>query len=78
MREWSRPVLEGVGVTVTHGSPWCHDSFVPILFAGHRVTPQRVSRRVHAVDVALTLSNVVRTPPRSGASGKVLLQVLGQ
>jgi predicted AlkP superfamily pyrophosphatase or phosphodiesterase len=76
--EWFINDMDGLSVTVTHGSPWRYDSFVPILFAGHGVEPRRVSRRVHTVDVALTLSAVARTRPPSGAAGEVLLEVLGQ
>ena len=38
----------------------------------------RVSRRVHTVDVAITLATVAHTRPPSGAAGEVLLEVLGQ
>jgi arylsulfatase A-like enzyme len=63
---------------VVHGSPWPYDTFVPIIFAGHKLKPQTVSRRVHTVDVASTLANIVGAKPPSGASGEVLLEVLGQ
>jgi len=51
---------------------------VPIFFAGNGIKPQTVSRRVHTVDVALTLATAVGTKPPSGAAGEVLLEVLGQ
>ncbi len=70
--------MDGLSVTVTHGSPWRYDTFVPILFAGQGIEPQTVSRRVHTIDVALTLSVVAGTRPPSGATGEVLLEVLGQ
>ncbi len=70
--------MDGLSVTVTHGSPWRYDTFVPILFAGHGIEPQTVSRRVHTIDVALTLSVVAGTRPPSGSTGEVLLEVLGQ
>ena len=70
--------MDGLSVTVTHGSPWRYDTFVPILFAGYGIKPQVVSRRVHTIDVALTLSIVAGTRPPSGATGDVLLEVLGQ
>lgn len=70
--------MDGLSVTVTHGSPWRYDTFVPILFAGQGIKPQTVSRRVHTIDVALTLSIVAGTRPPSGATGKVLLEVLAQ
>jgi predicted AlkP superfamily pyrophosphatase or phosphodiesterase len=69
--------MDGLSVSVTHGSPWRYDTFVPILFAGYGIKPQKVSRRVHTTDIALTLSVVAGTRPPSGATGKVLLEVLG-
>lgn len=68
----------GVSVAVVHGSPWRYDTYVPIIFAGYHIKPQIISRRVHTVDVALTLATVVGAKPPSGASGDVLLEVLGQ
>lgn len=76
--EWFINDMDGLSVTVTHGSPWRYDTYVPIMFAGHGVVPQRVARRVHAVDVAMTLSAAAETRPPSGAAGEVLLEVLGQ
>ncbi len=76
--EWFINDMDGLSVTVTHGSPWRYDTFVPILFAGQNISPQKVSRRVHTIDVALTLSIVAGTRPPSGATGEVLLEVLGQ
>jgi predicted AlkP superfamily pyrophosphatase or phosphodiesterase len=76
--EWFIADMDGLSVSVTHGSPWRYDTFVPILFAGQGIAPQKVSRRVHTIDVALTLSIVAGTRPPSGATGEVLLEVLGQ
>jgi predicted AlkP superfamily pyrophosphatase or phosphodiesterase len=75
---WFINDLDGLSVTVVHGSPWPYDTFVPIIFAGHNLEQQTVSRKVHTVDVALTLANIVGAKPPSGASGEVLLEVLGQ
>jgi predicted AlkP superfamily pyrophosphatase or phosphodiesterase len=76
--EWFINDMDGLSVTVTHGSPWRYDTFVPILFAGEGISPDKVSRRVHTIDIALTLSVVAGTRPPSGATGEVLLEVLGQ
>ncbi|SDJ53543.1 Type I phosphodiesterase / nucleotide pyrophosphatase [Aliiruegeria lutimaris] len=75
---WFINDMDGLSVTVTHGSPWRYDTFVPILVAGYGIKPQTVSRRVHTVDVALTLATIAGTPPPSGAAGEVLLEVLGE
>jgi predicted AlkP superfamily pyrophosphatase or phosphodiesterase len=70
--------MDGLSVTVTHGSPWRYDTFVPIIFAGRGIKQQTISRRVHTVDVAITLATLLGTSPPSGAAGEVLLEVLGQ
>ena len=75
---WFINDMDGLSVTVTHGSPWRYDTFVPIIFAGNGTKPQTVSRRVHTVDVALTLATVAGTRPPSAAVGEVLLEVVGQ
>ena len=74
---WFINNLDGLSVAVVHGSPWPYDTFVPIIFAGHNIKPQTVSRRVHTIDVASTLANIVGAKPPSGASGEVLLEVPG-
>ncbi len=76
--EWFINDMDGLSVTVTHGSPWTYDTFVPIIFAGFGLEPQRVARRVHTVDVAMTLAAVAETRPPTGALGDVLLEVLGE
>jgi predicted AlkP superfamily pyrophosphatase or phosphodiesterase len=75
---WFINDLDGLSVAVVHGSPWRYDTYFPIIFAGYGVKPQIISRRVHTVDVALTLATIVGAKPPSGASGEVLLEVLGQ
>jgi predicted AlkP superfamily pyrophosphatase or phosphodiesterase len=73
---WFINDLDGISVTVVHGSPWPYDTFVPIIFAGYNLKPKTISREVHTVDVAMTLSNIVGAKPPSGASGKVLFEVI--
>ena len=75
---WFINDLDGLSAAVVHGSPWRYDTYVPIIFAGHGIKPQTVSRRVHTVDVAITLSTMIGTLPPSGAAGEVLMEVLGQ
>ena len=75
---WFINDMDGLSVTVNHGSPWRYDTYVPIVFAGYGIEPKTVSREVHTVDVAVTLSMIAGTPPPSGAVGEVLLEVLGQ
>jgi predicted AlkP superfamily pyrophosphatase or phosphodiesterase len=68
--------FDGLSAAVTHGSPWRYDTYVPVIFAGYGLEPQTVKRRIHTVDVAITLSNLVGALPPSGAAGEVLLEVL--
>ena len=68
--------FDGLTVAATHGSPWRYDTYVPIIFAGMNVKPQRVYRSVHTVDVAATLAAVVGTKPPSGASGEILQEIV--
>ncbi len=64
--------FDGLTVASTHGSPWSYDTHVPIVFAGFGLKPQVVSRRVHTVDIAPTLSTIAGVSLPSGAVGKVL------
>ena len=73
---WFINDLDGISAAVVHGSPWPYDTFVPIIFAGYNLKPQTIARRVHTVDVAPTLANIIGAKPPSGASGEVLLEVV--
>lgn len=75
---WFINGMDGLSVAAVHGSPWRYDTHVPIVFAGHRIEPLKVSRRVHTVDVAVTLAAAIGTKPPSGAAGEVLPEVLGE
>ncbi len=65
-------------VAATHGSPWRYDTFVPVIFAGTGLKPQKVYRRINTVDVATTLAALLGTKPPSGAAGQVLGEVVSQ
>jgi hypothetical protein len=64
-------------VAAMHGSPWSYDQHVPIIFAGPGIEPKRVSRRVHPIDVAPTLSALLGLSPPAAAEGRALLEVVG-
>jgi hypothetical protein len=38
-------------IAATHGAPWRYDTYVPIIFAGHRIEAQTIHRLVHPADV---------------------------
>jgi predicted AlkP superfamily pyrophosphatase or phosphodiesterase len=72
------PMGTGDVAIVNHGSPWRYDSFVPVVFAGHGLKGQRVSRPVETVDVAATLAAYMNIKPPSGSVGIPLFEVLAQ
>jgi len=61
-----------------HGSPWSYDTHVPIIFVGSGIDAIRVSRRVHPIDVAPTLSALLNISPPAAAEGSVLIEVVDQ
>ena len=68
--------FDGLTVTSVHGSPWNYDSFVPVVFAGGKLTARRVYRPIETVDVAPTLAAIVGAKPPSGSRGAPLPEVL--
>jgi len=75
---WFINDFDGLIVTCTHGSPWKYDTFVPIMFAGSKVSAKHIYRRVHTVDIAPTLSRYIGAKPPSGSAGYVLEEVFHQ
>ncbi len=65
-------------VAATHGSPWRYDTYVPIIFAGMEIPAQRITRMVHTVDIAPTLSLIVGAKPPTGSFGPPLTEVIRQ
>ncbi len=64
------------GLAAIHGSPWPYDTYVPISFAGHDISPRTVTRRVATTDVAPTIAAYLGIKPPSGSIGDVLGEVL--
>ena len=73
---WFINDFDGLVVASTHGSPWNYDTHVPIIFAGHGLSPRNVTRRVQTVDVAPTLSMYLGIRAPSGAAGEPLHEVV--
>jgi hypothetical protein len=65
-------------VAAMHGSPWGYDTHVPIIFVGSGIDAARVSRLVHPIDVAPTLSALLNISPPAAAQGTVLVEVVNQ
>ena len=76
--QWFINDFDGLTVATTHGSPWPYDTYVPVIFAGNRLKPQRVARRIHTTDVASTLSEYTGTNRPSGARGAALKEIISQ
>ncbi len=70
--------MDGLKVASHHGSPWRYDTFVPVVFAGAGLKHQEIYRRIETVDVATTLAAWIGTKPPSGASGRILREVVTQ
>ncbi|TFH12466.1 MAG: alkaline phosphatase family protein, partial [Nitrosomonadales bacterium] len=68
--------FDGTSVSVTHGSPWRYDSFVPIVFAGGKLSGRRIYRNVEPVDIAPTLAAILGVKAPSGAFGSPLDEVM--
>ncbi len=67
----------GIGsIAAIHGSPWVYDTYVPIFFAGHRVSVQTITRPVTPNDIAPTLATYLNIKFPSGSTGNPLEEVL--
>jgi predicted AlkP superfamily pyrophosphatase or phosphodiesterase len=63
-------------VAAMHGSPWSYDTHVPIIFVGRGITAAAVDRLVHPIDVAPTLSALLKLSPPAAAEGTALPEVV--
>ena len=68
--------FDGLSVSSNHGSPWRYDTFVPVVFAGGRLTADRIYRPIETVDIAPTLAAMVGAKPPSGSRSGPLLEVM--
>ncbi len=68
--------FDGLKVAATHGAPWRYDTFVPVVFAGGKLTPGRVYRPIETVDIAPTLAAIVGAKSPSGSRSGPLPEVL--
>ncbi len=60
--------FDGLTVASTHGSPWRYDTYVPVMFAGAGLEPQKVSREIRPMTSRrrwLRCSGSSRPRPRS-------------
>ena len=68
--------FQGKVLAAVHGGPWEYDTFVPVVFAGGAIRPQRIVRPVELIDIAPTLAEIMKTNTPSGASGIPLREVM--
>jgi len=60
----------------SHGTPWNYDSHVPLMFMGPQIKPGRYYQRVRVNDLAPTLTAIAGVEIPSGASGRVLHEII--
>ncbi len=60
----------------SHGTPWNYDSHVPLMLMGPQIQPGRYYNRVLVNDLAPTLTAILGVEIPSGASGRVLHEVI--
>lgn len=63
-------------VVAMHGSPWRYDTHVPVIFAGPGITPGKVAREVHPVDIVPTIASYLGLTPPAASVGHVLSEVV--
>ena len=67
--------LDGLKVAVVHGSPWTYDTFVPVIFAGMNIPAQHIYKKIETIDVAPTLSAIMKIKAPSATQGNVLVEI---
>lgn len=72
---WFINDFDGLTVASSHGSPWRYDTYVPIVFAGAGLDAKIITRKVHTVDIAPSLSAYVGTKQPSGSVGDILAEI---
>ena len=60
----------------SHGTPWNYDSHVPLMIMGPQIQPGRYYNRVLVNDLAPTLTSILGVEIPSGASGRVLHEII--
>lgn len=63
-------------IAAIHCSPWTYDTYVPLFFAGHGITAQKIVRPVTPYDIPATIAVCLEIKPPSGSVGIPLAEVL--
>ncbi len=73
----SRPAAGTNPTACTHGTPYRYDTHVPLMWHGARwIEPGIYGQYAEVVDIAPTLSTLLRTRFPSGSDGRVLTEIL--
>lgn len=60
----------------THGSPQSYDTHVPLLFYGYGIKPGKSANKVEIVDIAPTLSTILKIAFPNGCTGNPIKEAL--
>ena len=58
----------------THGTAYSYDTHVPLLFFGWGIPKQEVNDPVYTIDIAPTISNLLKITEPSGCIGKPIIK----
>lgn len=59
----------------THGSPFCYDTHVPLIFYGAGIKPGELTRRTHITDIAPTVARLMRISAPTASIGNVIYEL---
>jgi hypothetical protein len=69
---------EGSSYTpATHGTPYSYDTHVPLIIMGRGLSAGRYVQAATPADIAPTLASLLRVQPPNNATGRILLEALG-
>lgn len=60
----------------SHGSGYSYDTHVPIIFYGNGIKKGRSTKKYDIIDIAPTISNLLKIEAPNGTSGKIIDEVL--
>lgn len=60
----------------SHGSGYSYDTHVPVIFYGNGIKKGSSSKKYNIIDIAPTISNLLKIEAPNGTSGKVIEEVL--
>lgn len=60
----------------SHGSGYSYDTHVPVIFYGNGIKKGASAKQYHIIDIAPTISNLLKIEAPNGVSGKVIEEVL--